>query len=65
VTEEDDTWAIAEQVCTPAELEALRLERRGLSQRAIGYALGITREAVRDRLNRAARRIATAIDGQS
>lgn len=55
-----DELAIAERVCTAAELEAVRLEARGMSQRAIGYALGITREAVRDRLERAARKIAQA-----
>ena len=53
---------IAAQVCTPAELEAWALEDRGLSQRAIAYHLGISRTAVRDRLNNAANKIARALN---
>lgn len=57
--------AIAAAVCTPAELEAWRLETRGMSQRAISAALGISRAAVRDRLENAARKIAKALDGDT
>jgi len=53
---------IAAQVCTAAELEAWAMEDRGLSQRAIAHHLGISRAAVRDRLNNAARKIARALN---
>lgn len=54
--------AIADQVCTPNELQAWDLEDRGLSQRAIAHHLGISRTAVRDRLNNAARKIADRLN---
>lgn len=59
---DDEAWRVAQEVCTEAEIEAYRLERRGLSQRAIAYHLGVSREAVRDRLERAARKIAAAME---
>ncbi len=60
--DEQRAFEIAERVCTAAELQALQLERQGMSQRTIGHALGISREAVRDRLDRAARKVAAALD---
>jgi predicted DNA-binding protein (UPF0251 family) len=62
---DDKAWTVAQRVCTEAELEAYRLERLGLSQRAIAYHLGVSREAVRDRLERAARKIAAVLEGSS
>lgn len=62
---DDEAWRVAQDVCTEAELEAYRLERRGLSQRAIAYHLGLSREAVRDRLERAARKIAAAMEAST
>lgn len=59
---DDEAWRVAERVCTEAELEAYRLERLGLSQRAIAYHLGLSREGARDRLERAARKIGAAME---
>lgn len=53
--------AIATQVCTAKELEALNLNIRGMSQRAIAAHLDISREAVRARLESAERKIERAI----
>lgn len=57
----DEVMAVAREVCSPAELEALEAEQRGLSQRAIGYLLGIDRSTVRDRLERAGRKVEAAM----
>jgi DNA-binding CsgD family transcriptional regulator len=46
----EDVWAIAERVCTRAQLEALRYKAAGFSERRIGDILGISRPAVQDRL---------------
>ena len=45
-----DVWAIAERVCTKAQLEALRYKAAGFSERRIGDILGISRPAVQDRI---------------
>lgn len=42
---------------TPAEHEAWTLHTRGLSQRAIALALGISRSSVRARLENATRKL--------
>jgi len=47
---DEDVWAIAERVCTPNQLEALRLKATGFSERRIASIIGITRPAVQDRL---------------
>lgn len=54
--------SLAERVCTEAELEAWRLVQRGMSQRAISLALGISRSSVRDRVESAARKVADALE---
>jgi hypothetical protein len=46
----EDIWAIAERVCTGAQLDALRLQAAGFSERRIASIIGITRSAVQDRL---------------
>ena len=43
---------------TPAEQQALDLHNKGLSQRTIAHALGISRSAVRARLENARRKLA-------
>lgn len=58
---EAELWAVAERVCTPAELEAYRLELRGLSQWTMATALGISRSALRERLRNAGRKITAAL----
>jgi RNA polymerase sigma factor (sigma-70 family) len=45
---------------TPNEQEALELAQRGLSQRTIALTLGISRSAVRARLENARRKLAHA-----
>lgn len=49
--------AVAERVCTRAEIEVLALLAEDLSLRAIGRQLGVTRQAVQDRWRRAERKI--------
>jgi DNA-binding CsgD family transcriptional regulator len=44
---------IATEVCTPAELDALKLSIDGESQRSTARILGIKRSSVRDRLDNA------------
>jgi len=48
---------VARTICTAAELQVVELVEQGMSQRQIASFLGISREAVRDRLERAARKI--------
>lgn len=57
----DPPWAnispaerkLLEQHCTAKQIEAFRLYRAGLGLRVIALALGVSREAVRDRLRAA------------
>ena len=48
----------AHKACTPDQLAAYTLAARGVSQRTIALTLGISRAAVRDRLENARRNIA-------
>jgi DNA-directed RNA polymerase specialized sigma24 family protein len=48
-----DVWAIAERVCTRAQLEALHYKAAGFSERRIASIIGISRTAVQDRLEAA------------
>lgn len=50
----------AEQVLTPAQLEVMRLKAHGLGDRVIARQLGITREAVRDRADKASLKLRRA-----
>jgi predicted DNA-binding protein (UPF0251 family) len=61
MTTEPDYWNTAKRVCTERELEALRLrDHRHMSTRTISLALGISRWAVRERLDSADRKILNA-----
>jgi DNA-binding CsgD family transcriptional regulator len=42
--------ALIEQVCTPKQIEVVKLKARGLGVSRMGRVLGISREAVRGRL---------------
>lgn len=56
-------WRIARRVCTPKELVALELrDRKNLSSRLIAMNLGISRWAVRERLDNADRKIHAALN---
>jgi DNA-binding CsgD family transcriptional regulator len=48
---------IAAAVCTQAELDVLALDATGMSQWQMALQLGISRRAVRDRLDNAHRKI--------
>jgi DNA-directed RNA polymerase specialized sigma24 family protein len=50
---DEEVWAIAQRVCTPAQLEALEHKARGYSERSMARELGITRSAVQSRLEAA------------
>jgi DNA-binding CsgD family transcriptional regulator len=50
---DDEIMTIAQRVCTPKELDALTLYRKGLGYRAIGRTLGISRDAARARIEHA------------
>lgn len=54
-------WETAKRVCTERQIEAIDLWRRGHSARQIGRLLEIDERTVRDRLERAQRRIANAL----
>ncbi len=51
---------IAQAILTPAEHDAYQLNQRGLSQRTIALHLGISRSAVRARLENARRKLHAA-----
>jgi transcriptional regulator len=53
---------IAEAVCTPHQLDVLKLKAGGMGYRMIALWLGVTREAVRDTHRRAELNIAAAIE---
>lgn len=57
MTTNADHWAIAERVCTPKQLEALRLYDRGLSYRIIALHLGVSHQRVRELVERATQKI--------
>ena len=48
---------VIERVCTPAEIDALKLKALGYGRRRMGVVLGISDSAVRDRLRSAERKI--------
>lgn len=50
---EADFWNAAQTVCTPKELQALRLNIAGMGARRIARVLDISHQAVTDRLHRA------------
>ncbi len=47
----------AREVCSPDELDVLKLSAIGYGYRSIGRALGINRDTARNRLERASRKI--------
>lgn len=53
---DEDEWAIAERVCTPAELAALRLHEDMGYKRMAAY-LGLSISTVRGRVDRATAKI--------
>lgn len=53
---------IIEEVCTPKQIDVLKLKARGLSPRAIARILDVDRTAVRGRLDRAYRKIQARLD---
>lgn len=58
----DPYWETAARVCTAKELEALRLrDQHDMGSRLIALSLGITRSAVRERLDSADRKIHAAL----
>ena len=52
-----DSWEIAEHVCTPRQLEALRLADRGLSYQTISLHLGVSDTRARALVRRATQKI--------
>lgn len=48
--------------CSPDEIDALKLMSIGYGYRAIGRALGISRDTARNRIERASRKIRTHIE---
>lgn len=55
---------IIERVCTPRQIEALKLKSQGAGAKRIGIALGIDESAVRGLLHRAERRIRAEVAAQ-
>lgn len=57
-----DTRALIASVCTPAQVDALRLKHeQGLGYRAIGLSLGISRDSARDRVRAAEAKLERAM----
>jgi len=52
--------ALAEDVCTPQQLEALKLWDAGAGYARVGLMLGISKESARDRVQRGLDRIRKA-----
>lgn len=48
---------IAKEVCTPEEIDVLKLADRGYGYRAMARALGVDRDTARNRWQRASRKI--------
>lgn len=71
MSEEDETWEIARQVCTEAELRTLRvrerLANRGMPHgyRSIGLEMGVSTTTIRDRIRNAEAKIAKAQEPRS
>lgn len=55
----------AARVCTPQEIDVLRLYAHGLGYRAIAKTLGIDRDTARNRLTRASRKIREELGEQA
>lgn len=53
----DDPLATARRVCTPKQIEALELINQGYGPRRIARILGISKQAVNDRIENARRKI--------
>lgn len=59
-------WNTAYAVCTPAELQALTLrDQHNMRPHGISLAIGISRRAVRDRLDNADRKIQLALNQET
>lgn len=62
MTSSANYWTTAEKVCTPLELEALRLrDQRGLTPARIAFVLNRSRWSIRERLDSADRKIHYAL----
>lgn len=48
-----EAWEVALEVCTPGQIEALKLREAGLGYKRIAVILGLQWETVRDRIKRA------------
>jgi DNA-binding CsgD family transcriptional regulator len=57
---EHELRAVAEEVCTPAELEALKLHEAGVAYRATAAILGISWSTARERVQNAQRKLEEA-----
>ena len=62
----DRYWQTAQQVCTPLELQTLELrDRRHMGSRLIALHLGVSRAAIRERLDNADRKIKHALEKET
>lgn len=55
---------VIERVCSPRQIEALKLKAAGAGAKRIGLALGVDESAARGLLRRASRRIQAEIAAQ-
>lgn len=55
-------WEIAKRVCSPRQLTALDLWRRGAGSRRIGVVLGIDRSTAREHVKRALEKITDELE---
>jgi DNA-binding CsgD family transcriptional regulator len=55
-------WATAKQVCTPRQVQALDLWRRGAGKKRIGLILGIDETTARQHVQRGLARLGRALE---
>jgi DNA-binding CsgD family transcriptional regulator len=60
-----EEWELAKKVCTPKQLEALDLWRRGVGKRRMGDLLDIDPSTARDRVRAGLRRLGRALEQAS
>ncbi len=56
---------VARRVCTQKQVQVLELVARGMSQRAVGMALGIGRETVRGHMDAGMARVRATTGGEA
>lgn len=59
---DDELRAVIERVCTPRQVEVLKLYAQGLGHKRVAATLGVSTKTAREHLEAASRRIRAAAD---